>query len=391
MHLSQISEAHTRECRDEMKRSFLEFFAGIGLIRVALERRGWKCLFANDNDLGKTKIYMDNYGIGSIDTRSIEELSARDVPSATLATASFPCQDLSEAGPRRGIGGPRSAVFWHFVRILREMRSTRPPLVLLENVRGFLTGQEGRNLRVAVKALNDLGYACDVVLVDAKYFVPQSRPRVFVSAIQESVAKRVAPSDVCGLRHDHPFRTKQILRQINSSSNLKWLFLQLPPVSRLGVKLEQVLDPPEKVPSDYWFSKEEIERHLAMMPSNHKKKLELLRLQGRSAAVTMYRRIRSVGQRAELRFDGIAGCLRTPRGGSSKQFVVILDKETLNIRKLTIPEMSRLMGLPESFILPNKYLAAYKALGDAVAVPAVEWVADSLLEPLVRHVCQTTS
>ncbi len=367
-------------------RTFLEFFAGIGLMRLGLEKAGWQCRFANDNNSQKAEIYESNFGVNSIEKSDIEKLTAKDIPSATLATASFPCQDLSEAGPHLGIHGPRSAVFWHFVRILDEMRDSRPPLILIENVRGFLTGENGGNLITAVKALNDLGYACDVALVDAKYFVPQSRPRVFVTGILDSDIKDISFRQSDGFGREHLFRPLKMLRYISRSPRLKWLMPELPPVAQSSVALTKVLDPPSKVPRKYWFSKKEINRHLEMMPEEHRNKGKNMNGKKQKSAFTMYRRIRGGEQRAELRFDGVAGCLRTATGGSSKQFVVIIDKGKIRIRRLTIPEMARLMGVPEGYNLPDNYLASYRALGDAVVVPVVEWVARNMVEPLYDRI-----
>lgn len=369
-----------------MNKTFLEFFAGIGLVRLGLEKAGWKCLFADDNDPEKVRIYINNFGVEHINDKDIEVLKAGDIPTAALATASFPCQDLSEAGPHKGIRGSRSGLFWDFVRILRGMGTSRPPLVLLENVKGFLTEKKGRNLVLAIRALNKLGYVCDALVIDGKYFVPQSRPRIFVVGISKRAATRLRlPSDLAPAQ-EHPFRPTRILQLQRDYSSLEWFSLELPLAPHQYVGFEQILDPSETVPPSYWFSEEETNRHIKMMPLRHKEKLDSLSLQRRFAAVTMYRRMRKGEQKAELRFDNNAGCLRSARGGSSKQFVVVINQGKFRIRKLTVPELRRLMGLPESFFLPSNYNAAYRALGDAVVVPTIEWVARNILDPLFEHV-----
>lgn len=368
-----------------MDKTFLEFFAGIGLVRLGLERLGWSCLFANDNDSEKVRIYTCNFGVERLDDRDIESLTTADVPAATLATASFPCQDLSAAGPHNGIYGPRSGSFWHFVRILREMDESRPVLVLLENVKGFLTEKKGQNLLLAVRALNRLGYVCDALIVDGKHFVPQSRPRIFVAGVSKHFATGLESFSEIEPLEEHPFRSRRIL-ELQADSNLEWFNLELPPVSREPATLEDVLDPPEKVPLSYWFSDEETNRHLRMMPSHHKERVDVILAERRHSAATMYRRMRKGEQKAELRFDNTAGCLRSARGGSSKQFVVIMNEGKLRMRKLTIPELRKLMGVPERFFLPYDYNAAYRALGDAVVVPAIEWVAQNVLDPLFERV-----
>ena len=89
-------------------------------------------------------------------------------------------------------------------------------------------------------------------------------------------------------------------------------------------------------------------------------------------------------QRAEVRFDGLAGCLRTPRGGSSRQVIVVAEHGAVRTRLLSAREAARLMGLPDSYRLPPATTAALHVAGDGVAVPVVRWLAEGLLEPLTR-------
>ena len=105
---------------------------------------------------------------------------------------------------------------------------------------------------------------------------------------------------------------------------------------------------------------------------------------------TIYRRTRSDalgrGQRAELRDDGVAGCLRTPRGGSSRQTLLMIENGSVRTRLPTARELARLMGLPDSYRLPAPYNDAYQVVGDGVAVPVVRHLAAHLLEPLLTRI-----
>ena len=92
-----------------------------------------------------------------------------------------------------------------------------------------------------------------------------------------------------------------------------------------------------------------------------------------------------------MRFDGIAGCLRTPEGGSSRQYVILRQPDgRLVSRLLTIREVARLMGAPENYQLPENYNDAYAAMGDAVAVPPVRHLGKHLLAPLAALASATT-
>ena len=106
---------------------------------------------------------------------------------------------------------------------------------------------------------------------------------------------------------------------------------------------------------------------------------------GGITVLTLYKRIRQGEQRAEVRDDHISGCLRVPGGGSSRQTVVVIQEGKVKARLMNRRELARLMGAPDTFWLPKHYNNAYRAMGDAVAVPAVRWLSDHLLTPLARR------
>jgi DNA (cytosine-5)-methyltransferase 1 len=87
-------------------------------------------------------------------------------------------------------------------------------------------------------------------------------------------------------------------------------------------------------------------------------------------------------QRAEARFDGLAGCLRTPAGGSSRQLLMFVQGRSVRSRLLSPREAARLMGAPDHYPLPEGHTAGLHLLGDAVCVPAVRWLSQHLLAPL---------
>jgi DNA (cytosine-5)-methyltransferase 1 len=118
-------------------------------------------------------------------------------------------------------------------------------------------------------------------------------------------------------------------------------------------------------------------------------KIRAARDAGRRVVGTLYRRTRLCEdgvkrQRAEVRFDGVAGCLRTPAGGSSRQTILIVEGGAVRSRLLSAREAARLMGLPEDYELPPNYNEAYHLVGDGVAVPVVRHLAANLLEPLLK-------
>jgi len=141
----------------EQDKTIAEFFAGIGLMRIGLENAGWHIAFANDIDHDKWQMYKDHFGdTGEFIVEDIHKLKSSQVPTVSLATASFPCNDLSLAGARHGLAGAQSSAFWGFVDLLKVMKRERrlPPLVLLENVTGFLSSDDGHDLEDAVSHFN---------------------------------------------------------------------------------------------------------------------------------------------------------------------------------------------------------------------------------------------
>ncbi len=132
-----------------------EYFAGIGLMRMGLQNGGWRVAWANDISAKKFAMYRtffpdaeNHYVVGSI-----FDINPEIVPSTLLATCSFPCIDLSLAGNMGGISGKHSSAFWGFINILKAQGDLSPPLLLVENVPGWLHSNGGADFRVTIEAL----------------------------------------------------------------------------------------------------------------------------------------------------------------------------------------------------------------------------------------------
>jgi DNA (cytosine-5)-methyltransferase 1 len=149
----------------------------------------------------------------------------------------------------------------------------------------------------------------------------------------------------------------------------------------LSCIVENILDNDER-----WWLEDEVQRHLNMMsPVNLDYLKELQDLPDYSYC-TMYRRVRDGKQRAELRKDGIAGCLRTASGGSSRQMLVRVGKGTIRMRLMTPREYARLQGVPDDYPIPPQINQALTGFGDAVCVPVITWIAWHILNPLVKSI-----
>ena len=148
-------------------------------------------------------------------------------------------------------------------------------------------------------------------------------------------------------------------------------------------------------PDTKWFTAAETKRLISMMSDLNRRKLDKAKRLGRLVVGGVYKRTRKDEygrkcQRAEIRFDNLAGCLRTPSGGSSRQIILVVDGQTVTARLISTRETARLMGLKDSYKLPENYNEAYHLTGDGVVVPVVRHLAKHILEPIL-HCAKITS
>ena len=368
--------------------SFYEFFAGGGMARAGLGEH-WRCLFANDFDGKKGDAYQRNWGDDALSTEDVRGLATADLPGrADLAWASFPCQDLSLAGGGAGLRGDRSGTFWPFWELMKALiaEGRAPGMIAIENVCGALTSHGGKDFAAICAALREGGYRCGALVVDAALFVPQSRPRLFIVAARKDVE---IPS---GLLRDGPSRLwhTRALRgaqaKLPPADQANWIWWSLPePSDRLARFADLIEDEPDSVA---WHTPEETQRLIGMMSGVNRAKVERAQQAERREVGAIYKRMRPDAngrsrQRAEVRFDDVAGCLRTPAGGSSRQFVMVVDGDSVRSRLISSREAARLMGLPEEYELVGSYNDAYHLTGDGVVVPVVRHIAEHLLEPML--------
>ena len=368
------------------RKTFIELFAGIGLMRMGLEAQGWTVSLANDIDPQKKEMYGANFG--DADKRyvvaDIHELPRmRDIPPATLVTASFPCNDLSLAGARAGLTGEQSSAFWGVTDMLERMKPFKPPLVLLENVTGFLTSHKGADFRRALISLNELGYSVDAFMLDAVNFIPQSRRRLFVVGVLDELRPEASGPTATGQSIQSDIRPKALADFILANSDIRWSLRRLPARPESDTKLKDVVeDLPDDAPE--WWSRERAEYLLNQMSARHRELAEQM-IAGKDWSYgTVFRRTRQSRSMAELRSDGVAGCLRTPRGGSGRQILFKAGKGRYFVRLITPREAARLMGADE-FVLSVPVNQALFGFGDAVCVPVIEWVAKYYLNPVVNE------
>lgn len=356
----------------------LEFFAGIGLARMGLEAQGFHVAWANDFEPDKKALYDAQFAETAdhaFALGDIGQVEAATLPTdAALAWASSPCTDLSLAGTRAGLDGAQSGTFWHFIRLLDELGDDRPEVAVLENVTGLATSHGGDDLSAAIRAFNDLGYSVDVLALDARRFLPQSRPRIFLVAAQHPPEDVADPNSE--LRPDW-------LQWVFSDDSLRThrAALPAPPAPQLqglGTLMEAM-----PLDDERWWDEARTEAFVASLSPLQRDRVTQLRRESGVKYRTAYRRTRNGVAVWEVRPDDISGCLRTARGGSSKQAVVRLGNKRLQVRWMTPREYARLMGAGDFNLSAARNNQALFGFGDAVAVPAVSWLAEHYLLPLV--------
>lgn len=352
-----------------------EFFAGIGLVRAALEENGVGVVFANDIEPTKHRLYAANFGEADFAVGDIRSIVGDDLPDIDLATASFPCTDLSLAGNRAGLAGEESSMFWEFARVLDELRCRRPPVVMLENVPSFATSHGGEDMRGAIEHLNELGYACDLLVLDARLFVPQSRPRLFIVGSQEPLkhASDWTPSAI---------RPEWIGRFIARHPELATHAVTLSDPEPAAASLASVV---ERLHRDdaRWWDAERVASFVATLSEIQEERLRRMREGDRLSWATAYRRTRRGRAVWEIRADDISGCLRTARGGSSRQALVEAGRGNLRVRWMTPREYARLQGAGEFQLDDVSDNQALFGFGDAVCVPVVSWLVANYIRPLL--------
>jgi DNA (cytosine-5)-methyltransferase 1 len=217
-------------------------------------------------------------------------------------------------------------------------------------------------------------------MIDAACFVPHSRRRLFIigtKGLPKAPRARETPSFL-----ETSARPSALADFILWNPDIGWNIRDIPRLPKRSTCLEDIL---EDLPhnSSYWWSDERASYLLNQRSPRHRETADGM-ISGKGIAYgTVFRRVRNGRSMAELRTDGIAGCLRTPRGGSGRQILFAGGKGKYRVRLLTPRECARLMGAGD-YTLP-KTLNLNQALfgfGDAVCVDVIEWIATHYLNPV---------
>lgn len=325
--------------------TFIDLFAGIGGIRIAFEKNGGECVWSCEWDSFCQKTYLEYFHEKPEDDIrkftgkhvSDEELN-RKIPDHDILTAGFPCQPFSIAGvsKKNALGMDHGfkckAQGTLFFDILRILEVKRPKMFLLENVKNLRSHDKGNTFKVIKGSLEELRYKVYDEILDAQYWVPQHRERIFLVGFDK---------DVFGEEPEFNFPT--------------------PPSDKKTLKL--IL---EKRPD----SKYTLTDHLWEYLQNYKKKHEA---KGNGFGFGL------------VSENDIARTLsaRYYKDGSE---ILIDQGPHKNPRRLTIKECAKLMGFPQDFYpVPVSDTQAYKQFGNSVVVPVVTAVAKEMIKSYQKY------
>lgn len=302
--------------REPDKLRFIDLFAGIGGIRKAFEGEDAKCVFSCEWDRSAQKTYEANYG--EVPFGDITKIDEKDIPPHDVLLAGFPCQPFSMIGKREGFEDERGRGTLFF-DILRIIRYHHPKMLLLENVPGILTIQDGETFKVILSLLNNEGYDVSWKVLDSVFFgLPQSRKRVII---------------------------------VGFAKELQIKNFDIPETNNAELKL--ACDIIEDNPKGYSISKHLQESYLFKKKDGHP---QIIDKNSRVICKTLCASYHKI-QRITGTFV---------RGGET------------GVRLLSENECKRLMGYPDDFKFPVSRTQMYHQLGNSVCVPVMKTVADAM-------------
>lgn len=161
------------------KLKLASFFSGIGGFDLGFQRQGFQIVLQCEIDSFCNELLQRHWPAVKRLT-DIRKVTHEQISTADVWAAGFPCQDVSLArmGPRAGLKGRKSGLFYEFARLVGE---GGPPIVVIENVSGLLSSHRGRDFEIVVRTLAELGYSVAWRVLNSKNFgVPQSRQRVYI-------------------------------------------------------------------------------------------------------------------------------------------------------------------------------------------------------------------
>ncbi|MGB5852988.1 MAG: DNA (cytosine-5-)-methyltransferase [Rhodanobacter sp.] len=336
--------------------TFIDLFAGIGGIRMGFEAHGGRCVFTSEWNPWARKTYLANFPESAHTfVGDITGVDERDIPDHDVLLAGFPCQPFSIAGvsKKNSLGRKhgfadeaQGTLFFDVARIIKEKQ---PKAFLLENVKNLLSHDKGNTFRVIKKVLEEeLDYTIHCKVVDGQHFVPQHRERILIVGFREA-------------------------------TDFAWADLQLP---KEGPQLQSILHPQDgsEAPESHYTigAKAKVDPRYTLTPNLW------TYLQNYAA------KHRAAGNGFGF---GLVDGNSVTRTLSARYYkdgseILVSQGPRKRPRRLTPRECARLMGLPDTFVIPVSDTQAYKQFGNSVVMPVMREVARIMVPRVIELIRQ---
>lgn len=325
--------------------TFIDLFAGIGGFRLAMQKLGGKCVFSSEWDDAAKQTYFANYGevpFGDITKSDIKGLIPHHFD---VLCAGFPCQPFSNAGLKKGIEDTRGTLFYHIAEILRDHQ---PKAVLLENVRGLISNDNGNTIQTILRTITGMGYCCNI---------PQNLiEKGPVSKLKEECAKMVLSAKDYGVPQNRPRIYIVLWRK---DVQIKEFCYPLP--SKEKVTVGDILE--KQVPDEYTISDKLWAGHQRRRKENSEK--------GNGFGYCLFNEESEYTSTISRRYY---------KDGSE----ILIEQAGKNPRKITPREAANLQGFPQEFKIPESKTRAYQQFGNSVAVPVVTKVSMEIVNQILE-------
>lgn len=302
------------------KFKFIDLFAGAGGIRIPFSELGGECVFTSEWDKFAQKTYEDNFGEKV--HGDITKIKEEDIPDHDVLLGGFPCQAFSQAGNKKGFNDTRGTLFFDVLRIIKHKN---PKVILLENVKGLVSHDKGRTLKIILEELNKAGYDVQYKVLFAKDFgLPQNRPRIYI----------------VGTRTDLEIE------------------INFPTPPQTQTKLANILE--KNVDSKYTIS-DKLWSYLQKRKKEQKAK-------GNGFGFSLFNK------------DAIYVNTISARYYKDGSEILINQGNSKNPRKLTPREAARLQGFPDDFKITVSNTQFYKQMGNSVAINVIRAIAKEIVK-----------
>jgi DNA (cytosine-5)-methyltransferase 1 len=327
--------------------TFIDLFAGIGGIRIGFEEIGGSCVFTSEWDSYAQKSYAANFSNGHAIAGDITGVHENDIPDHDVLLGGFPCQPFSIAGVSKKNALGRAHGFADetqgtlFFDVARIIAKKRPKAFLLENVKNLRSHDKGRTFDVIMRTLkHELGYDVHYKIIDGAHFVPQHRERIIIVGFREPVA---FDWDILNLPEKGQRTLKEILHRTDGTEPyLPW-------------DEDRFFDPKTKKVNAKYTLTDNLWAYLQGYAAKHK-------AAGNGFGFGL------------VNGDSVTRTLsaRYYKDGSE---ILLSQGSRKNPRRLTPRECARLMGFPDSFLIPVSDMRAYKQFGNSVIVDVMREMA----------------